>query len=68
MRRAPSRIADPPPQEAALDHTKIRATRDEAASQPDLPVYVLTCADAAYRVKVVQAGIVRPIRMAACLK
>lgn len=29
------------------------ATRDEAASKPELPVYVLTCADATYSVKVV---------------
>ena len=31
----------------------VSATRDEAASQPELPVYVLTCADATYSVKVV---------------
>lgn len=31
----------------------VSATRDEAASKPELPVYVLTCADATYSVKVV---------------
>jgi hypothetical protein len=31
----------------------VSATRDEAASKPELPVYVLTCADATYNVKVV---------------
>lgn len=31
----------------------VSATRDEAASKPELPVYVLTCADATYTVKVV---------------
>lgn len=38
----------------------VSATRDEAASKPDLPVYVLTCADATYNVKIVpdQAAVV----------
>jgi hypothetical protein len=31
----------------------VQATKDEAASKPDLPVYVLTCADASYRVRLV---------------
>lgn len=31
----------------------VSATRDEAASKPDVPVYVLSCADASYQVKVV---------------
>ena len=31
----------------------VSATRDEAASRPDLPVYVLTCANATYSVKVI---------------
>ncbi len=31
----------------------VSATRDQAASKPELPVYVLTCADATYSVKVV---------------
>lgn len=31
----------------------VSATRDEAASKPELPVYVLSCADATYSVKVV---------------
>ena len=31
----------------------VSATREEAASKPELPVYVLTCADATYSVKVV---------------
>ena len=31
----------------------VSATRDETASKPELPVYVLTCADAVYQVKVV---------------
>jgi len=31
----------------------VSATRDEAESKPELPVYVLTCADASYSVKVV---------------
>ena len=31
----------------------VSATRDVAASKPELPVYVLTCADATYSVKVV---------------
>lgn len=28
----------------------VKATKDEAASKPDQPVYVLTCANAVYRV------------------
>ncbi len=31
----------------------VSATRDATASKPELPVYVLTCADATYSVKVV---------------
>jgi len=31
----------------------VSATRDEAASKPETPVYLLTCADAVYSVKVV---------------
>ena len=38
----------------------VSAKRDEAASKPDLPVYVLTCANASYRVKVIpdQAAVI----------
>ncbi len=38
----------------------VSATRDEPASKPDLPVYVLTCANASYRVKVIpdQAAVI----------
>ena len=38
----------------------VTATRDEAASKPDLPVYVLTCANATYQVKVIpdQAAVI----------
>lgn len=38
----------------------VSAVRDAAASKPDLPVYVLTCANATYRVKVIpdQAAVI----------
>ena len=38
----------------------VSAVRDEAASKPDLPVYVLTCANATYSVKVIpdQAAVI----------
>lgn len=56
--------ADDPSQDAADVADQVRsqgyacaepvsATRDEAASRPDLPVYVLTCANATYSVKVI---------------
>jgi hypothetical protein len=31
----------------------VQATKDEALSEPDLPVYVLTCANATYRVRLI---------------
>lgn len=31
----------------------VTAAKDEASSRPDVPVYVLTCANATYRVQVI---------------
>ena len=42
----------------------VSATRDEAASKPDLPVFVLTCANATYSVKVIpdQAAVITKVQ------